>query len=307
MSIVTRALRSGATKIILAAFFALHALPGIATAANIAPTISGTPPSTGVVGQKYYFLPTSKDANGDQLHFVIVNRPSWMGFGWTTGMIWGTPLAAGTWSGIQIFVSDGATYVALPKFSITVKSATSTNSAPKISGSPLTSITAGSAYSFTPTASDANGDPLTFSIANKPVWATFSTTNGKLSGTPTAAQVGAYANVAIKVSDGKASASLAAFTINVIAAGSATGSATLSWTPPTQNTDGSTLTNLSGYRIYYGTSSGALNQTIQVSGGGMSRYVIDTLSPATYYFAVKAVTSGGAESALSNIASKAVK
>jgi hypothetical protein len=33
------------------------------------------------------------------------------------------------------------------------------------------------------------------------------------------------------------------------------GRATLSWTAPTENTDGTTLANLAGYRIRYGTSA----------------------------------------------------
>ena len=134
--------------------------------------------------------------------------------------------------------------------------------------------------------------------------ATFSASTGRLSGTPTAAQVGTYSNIVIKVSDGQASASLAAFSISVTA--TANGTASLSWTPPTRNTDGTTLTNLSGYRIYYGTSSGSLNQTVQVNNPSVSTYVIENLSPATYYFAVKSLTSSGAESSLSNVASKTV-
>ena len=38
----------------------------------------------------------------------------------------------------------------------------STNSAPRISGNPATAVTVGDAYSFKPTASDADGDSLTF-------------------------------------------------------------------------------------------------------------------------------------------------
>jgi len=309
MFIVNRALRRGAAKIILlAAVCALYALPGVASAAtNYAPKISGTPSSTATVGSKYSFAPNSSDANGDRLSFIILNRPSWLNFSYGTGQLYGTPTTAGTWGNIQISVTDGKIKKSLPLFSITVKKPSSTtNSTPKISGTPSTSVTAGKAYSFSPTASDANGDTLAFSITNKPSWASFSTSTGKLSGTPTAAQVGSYASIGIKVSDGKASASLAAFTVKVVAAGASIGAATLSWTPPTQNTDGSTLSNLSGYRIYYGTSSSALNQTIQVSGAGMSRYVIVDLTAGTYYFAVKAVTSGGTESALSNIASKTI-
>ena len=97
------------------------------------------------------------------------------------------------------------------------------------------------------TRADPDGDTLTYSIQNRPSWATFNTSTGRLSGTPTAAHAGSYANIIISVSDGAASASLPAFTITV--AQPSTGSATLSWTAPTQNTDGSSLTNLAGFRI----------------------------------------------------------
>ena len=76
-------------------------------------------------------------------------------------------------------------------------------------------MTTGTAYSFTPSATDADGNPLTYSIANKPAWASFSTSTGRLSGTPAASNVGTYANIVISVSDGRASASLPAFAINV--------------------------------------------------------------------------------------------
>lgn len=85
-----------------------------------------------------------------------------------------------------------------------------------------------------------------------------------------------------------------------------TGSAILKWTPPTQNVDGSSLTNLAGYRISYGTSSAALTQTIQVANPGATSYSLLSLAPGTYYFAVRAYTSNGAESALSNVLSKTV-
>jgi hypothetical protein len=165
----------------------------------------------------------------------------------------------------------------------------------------------GTAYSFTPTASDANGDPLTFSITNKPSWATFSTTNGRLSGTPTT--TGTTSGIAIKVSDGKTATSLPTFSIVVSpASGSGTtGAASLSWTPPTRNTDGSSLTNLAGYRISYGTSASSLSQTVTVSNPGISSYVIDNLAAGTWYFSIKAYTSAGTESAASSVASKTVQ
>ena len=78
-----------------------------------------------------------------------------------------------------------------------------------------------------------------------------------------------------------------AFSITVTAP-TTNGSATLSWTPPTQNTDGSTITNLAGFRIQYGTSASALTQTIEVSNPGVATYVVTGLSSGTWYFAVRA-------------------
>ena len=85
------------------------------------------------------------------------------------------------------------------------------------------------------------------------------------------------------------------------------GEATLRWIAPTQNTDGSPLTNLAGYRIYYGASSTQLTQTIQLANAGLTTYVVRDLAPGTWYFAVTAYNSAGVESALSNIASKVVR
>ena len=103
----------------------------------------------------------------------------------------------------------------LPAFTITVVAA---NRAPVISGTPATSVVAGQAYSFQPTASDADGDALAYSITGRPSWATFNTQTGRLSGTPSGSNVGSFNNVLISVSDGIAVSSLPAFSIRVDAA-----------------------------------------------------------------------------------------
>jgi len=74
---------------------------------------------------------------------------------------------------------------------------------------------------------------------------------------------------------------------------------TINWTPPTENTDGSPLTNLSGYDIHYGTSSGNYTQSVSVSNPGIATYVVDNLAPGTYFFTVNSVNSAGTESPLS--------
>ena len=58
------------------------------------------------------------------------------------------------------------------------------NNPPEISGTPSTSVAEGVGYHFTPTASDPDGDNLSFSILNQPTWASFSASTGTLSGTP---------------------------------------------------------------------------------------------------------------------------
>jgi hypothetical protein len=178
------------------------------------------------------------------------------------------------------------------------------NQAPTIAGSPNSQVMQGQQYSFTPTATDPNGDTLTFSITNTPAWATFNSSTGQLSGTPTAAQVATYSNIRISVSDGTTTTNLAAFSISVVA--TATGSATLTWDPPTTNADGSPLSNLAGYVVYWGTSQGNYTNSAPINNPGLSTYVVEQLTPATWFFALTAVNSAGAESAYSNIAQKQV-
>ena len=186
---------------------------------NDAPVISGTPSTSVAEDTGYSFIPTATDVDsGDTKTFAIANKPSWATFNTATGELNGTPTNndVGTSSGIVISVSDGANASAsLPAFSITV---TNVNDAPVISGTPITSVAENASYSFIPTVTDVDsGDSKTFSIANKPNWATFNTATGELSGTPGDHDVGTSSNIVITVTDsGSVSASLAPFSIIVI-------------------------------------------------------------------------------------------
>ncbi|RPI14980.1 MAG: hypothetical protein EHM60_05390 [Lysobacterales bacterium] len=268
---------------------------------NRAPVIGGTPATTASTGQAYAFQPTGSDPDGDTLTWSVANLPSWAQFSSSTGRISGTPSTAGTFGGITVSVSDGRLSSTLAAFTISVQSA---NRAPTITGNPPTSATTGQPYSFRPSASDADGDPLTYSIANKPAWASFSTTNGQLTGTPSSTDVGTTSNVVISVSDGKASANLPAFSVAVLQA--TNGSVTLSWTPPTTNSDGTPLVDLAGYRIVYGQTSRQYSAVLDIPATSVTSAMIENLVPATWYFAVKAYTRTGVESDLSNEASKTI-
>lgn len=276
---------------------ALLCSPSIAAIA--APVLSGTPATTVTAAHYYAFQPGATDSAGKTLTFSISNKPSWAQFDAHTGRLVGTPLPqsnVGTFSNISISASDGASRAYLAPFSIKVLALL--NMPPVVGGTPAGTVVSGHAYSFQPTARDPNGLRLTFAIANKPAWAGFNSATGALTGTPAADNVGTWSNIAITVYDGYAKATLPAFSIVVQPASgtsSSTGSATLSWSPPTETTSGTQLTNLAGYHIYYG-STPNLGHELTIPNPGLTRYVISGLTAATWYFEMTAYDTAGIES-----------
>lgn len=87
---------------------------------------------------------------------------------------------------------------------------------------------------------------------------------------------------------------------------SSNGTATLTWVPPTVNTDGTPVTALTGYHIYYGTSPAALTQSVVINSAATTSYEITGLTTGTWYFAVAADAADGTESAPSNVGSKTI-
>jgi hypothetical protein len=273
---------------------------------NRRPAISGQPPTAVQAGSNYDFAPTASDLDNDPLTFNIAAKPGWAVFDTSTGHLSGTPQVAdaGTYEGITITVSDGELTNSLGSFAIEVSGG---NAAPSISGTPSPTVEEDSSYEFTPTASDPDGDPLTFSISGRPAWATFDSLTGELSGTPGAGDVGLYPGIEITVSDGKESATLPAFSIEVVAASSATGAVTLSWTPPSQNEDGSQLTDLAAYRILWSRDGGGFNNSVRIDNPGITGYVVENLAPGTYEFVATAINSSGVESSFSNGVTRVVE
>jgi putative Ig domain-containing protein len=270
-----------------------------------APTIGGTAQGSIAVGAAYSFQPTASDPGGKALTFAIAGRPVWAEFNLSTGRLSGTPTATdvGSYPGIEISVSDGTSTALLRAFSIIV-TPMAASGGPSIAGTPSTSVVAGSGYRFTPTASDSSGAALTFSIQNTPSWATFNTATGELSGTPTAADVNTYAHIVISVSDGKTSVSLPAFSISVTE--NSNSSVSLSWTTPTQNANGTALTDLAGYYIYYGTSANQMTQSVKIANPGITSYVLSNLSPGIWYFSIVTYTTANEESTNSAVVSTRV-
>lgn len=269
-------------------------------------TISGTPPASAQATVNYQFAPTIAGTNGGTLTFQITNKPAWLSFNATSGALSGTPTVAdvGTSPSMVISVTEGTQTATLSAFTIQVMPAP--NLPPVISGAPGATVQAGIAYSFQPTASDPESATLVYSIQSMPAWATFSTSTGLLSGTPATNDVGTYTRIIISVSDGRTTVSLPTFSITVSAAPT-NGTASLSWTAPSQNTDGSALTDLAGYKIYYGTNSASLNQSVAINTVGTVSYMFTNLNSATtYYFAMTSRNTAGVESGYSNIVTKII-
>ncbi len=178
----------------------------------------------------------------------------------------------------------------------------------QLTGTPATSVTAGQNYVFQPTVAQGGGT-VTFQIQGQPSWATFNSKTGQLTGTPATANEGTTGSIKITGTNGSSSASIGPFAITVNAPAvtpPATGSATLSWTAPTENTDGTPIVGLAGYHIYYGTTENAWTTTITVASATETSYVVSGLAPGTYYFAVVAFNSAGVDSPQSNVLSKTI-
>jgi hypothetical protein len=170
-----------------------------------------------------------------------------------------------------------------------------------ISGTPPTQIIEGRPFSYTPAVNNPQGVALTFSAVTLPSWASLSASSGTISGTPGAGTVGTY-SISIRVTDGTYTYTSPSYSVQVVA--TATGSASLSWIPPTSYTDGAPMTPAS-YKVYWGASQGSYPNVVSVSGG-LSSYVVDQLTPGTWYFVVTALDQAQVESVFSNVASKVV-
>ena len=181
---------------------------------NTPPVISGTPQTRVTAGSLYDFTPTVVDADGDSMVFTLSGAPGWVNVNAATGQLTGTPqnTDVGIVENVALTVTDGIDTVALEPFSIEVQF---NNTAPTISGTPVTVAYTGVAYEFAPMGSDVDDQSLSWSITAKPDWAVFDTGTGVLSGTPGEAAVGTSLPIVIEISDGEFSTALPEFNIEV--------------------------------------------------------------------------------------------
>lgn len=170
-----------------------------------------------------------------------------------------------------------------------------------LSGTPVDTVAAGAEFRFRPQLGGAAAENVTFTVTNLPDWASFDAATGEMAGRPQESDVGSWNDVVISASDGERTASLDAFSVEVVA--TPLGSAQLSWTAPTENADGSPLTDLAGFRVYWGAAEDELSYSVQIDNPSISMYLVENLTPSQWFFAVTAIDAGGNESALSEVIS----
>jgi hypothetical protein len=175
-----------------------------------------------------------------------------------------------------------------------------------IEGSPAATATVGEQYSFQPKVI-SSGAGISFAASGLPSWLTFNASTGALAGTPSAGDEGTTGHIVITASTAGASATTTPFTISVQPpAASTTVSVKLSWAAPTENTDGTPVTDLAGYHIYYGMNPAELTLWASIAGAGSTTYVVGDLPSGTYYFSVVAYNSAGVDSGQSNLANETI-
>ncbi len=266
-------------------------------------TLTNIPPSDILEGETYSYTPKFSPSLEQNAVFTISNPPQWILFDPDTGTISGTPAQTdiGTDSNIVIETTIGNTTLTTTPFSITVEEI---NLPPQISGTPEnTTLYATRTYTFTPASYDPEGSALDFSISNIPDWVSFDKNTGKISAQPTIDDIGSEYEITISASDGKHQTSLEPFILSV-KPGIET--ALVSWTPPTENTDGTVLEDLAGYRIYYGREAGKYDDVITLNSTELTTYTITNLLLPEYFFSMTAFDIYDNESEFSEVVSKRI-
>jgi len=188
----------------------------VAEAVNNPPAITSSPVTTGTEGVSYSYDVDASDADNDALTYFLTTSPAGMTIDAATGLIGWTPSATqGGSHPVTVEVSDGRGGVATQSFSIDVAEAI--NNPPAITSSPVITGTEGAAYSYDVDATDADNDPLSYSLTTSPAGMAIDAATGLISWTPTGAQVGDN-GVAVQVDDGRGGLDTQTFTVTVQAA-----------------------------------------------------------------------------------------
>ncbi len=179
---------------------------------NETPVLDAIGAKTIAENSQLSFTLTASDPNSDSLTYSASGLPTGASFNAEQRLFSWTPDYSQSGSYTASFAVTDGTYKDTETITISV---TNTNQPPTISGAPVTTIMAGTGYTFAPDANDPDNDKLSFSISNKPAWADFNQATGQLSGNPEEQHIGSSEPISISVSDGAETVALTSFAVEV--------------------------------------------------------------------------------------------
>ncbi|TVP58438.1 MAG: hypothetical protein EA349_04605 [Halomonadaceae bacterium] len=165
---------------------------------NEPPVITSTPPANAKVGETYRYQVVAQDPESEPLSYFLGQAPSGMTLS-ATGLLQWTPGSSqsGTHT-VSVQVQDPYGASATQSFTLNVSAE---NRPPVFQGAPTTTTPVGQAYQSPMTATDPDGDALTWALVNAPAGMTINTSTGKLTWVPGENQIGTH-QVSLTVSDG---------------------------------------------------------------------------------------------------------
>jgi hypothetical protein len=181
---------------------------------NRPPAFTSTPKTEAIPGLAYSYQATAVDPDGDPLTFSLVSGPAGMAVDAKLGLVTWSPQSSdlGTES-VAIQVADGRGGTAVQDYTITTTMAPP-NRPPVFTSTPVVDASVSTPYTYQATATDPDGDPLTFSLASGPPALSIDPHSGLVTWTPTAAEVGTD-DVTLQVSDGQGGTATQTYTVGV--------------------------------------------------------------------------------------------
>jgi hypothetical protein len=171
-------------------------------AVNRAPVVTNPGDQQSDVNGPVVLQIQASDPEGAPLTFSATGLPPGLQIAASTGRISGTPVTAGLYA-VQVSVADGS-LAAAASFTWTIREIVPENGAPSLTAVASQRTDVGHSVALQLTASDPDGDPLTFTAVNLPAGLQIAASTGLIQGAPTNA--GTY-TVTVSVSDGQLSAS----------------------------------------------------------------------------------------------------
>ncbi|RLA20812.1 MAG: hypothetical protein DRQ56_02265, partial [Gammaproteobacteria bacterium] len=183
------------------------------TASNHAPGITSQPGQSIQTGSEYEYRVQATDTDGDALTYSLVQGPPGMAMD-AQGVVTWTPVETGYYT-VTVRVDDGFGAYATQSFEIAVSS-TLLNEAPQVISQPVGAAYLGARYDYRLQATDADGDPIVYSVVTGPEGLGIDPYTGVLDWVPSDVQLGEHP-VALKAYDGRGGSATQSFTLTVLA------------------------------------------------------------------------------------------